>query len=273
MTDAAPLLFDRFALSRRRQRAQDDALFLHRAARDEVEDRLSLVNREFKSPAVITPFPHIWSGMRPNAAIVPDDDILDVQAGAHDLVIHAQCLHAANDPVGQLIQSRRALCPDGLFLGLFLGGRTLGELRASMVAGETMVTGGLSPRFAPMIDIRDAGGLLQRAGFSLPVADLVDLTAEYRDMWHLMRDLRLMGEANALTQRLRHPTRRTVFEAAANVYETQHSTPGGRIAATFDTIVATGWAPDASQPQPLRPGSASNRLAEALGTDELKLPD
>ena len=249
------------------------ALFLHDAARDEVQDRLSLVNKSFKAPAIVAPFPDVWRDLFPDAVLVTDDEVLALEPGAHDLVVHAMALHAANDPVGQIIQARRALVPDGLFLGLFLGARTLHELRAALGQAEVDVTGGLSPRFAPMVDVRDAGALLQRAGLAMPVADVVALDVAYRDIWHLMRDLRAMGEANALTGRLRYPTRRAVFDRAQAVYAQAHTLDSGRLTARFDTIVATGWAPDDTQPKPLRPGSAQASLADALGATEVKLPD
>ncbi|WP_158964889.1 methyltransferase domain-containing protein [Chachezhania sediminis] len=268
-----PTLFDRSALAARRRRVRDDALFLHRIAREEVEDRLSMVKRTFTSPAVITPVPDIWGDLMPGLKVIPDAEVLDLSVQEHDLVIHAMALHWANDPVGQIIQSRRALTPDGLFLSLAFGGRTLNELRTALAEAETAVTGGLSPRVAPMAEIRDMGALLQRAGLALPVADTVDLTADYRDVLHLMQDLRAMGEANAMTDRLRHPTRRAVFAEAQRIYADRFARPDGRLPATFELICLTGWAPDASQPQPLRPGSAAQRLADALGTEEFKLPD
>ncbi len=268
-----PQLFDRAALARNRARAQNDALFLHRLAVDEVQDRLSMVNRAFTSPAIVTPHPHIWEGVLPGARIVPDDDVLALEPGAHDLTIHAMCLHWANDPVGQMIQCRRALRPDGLFLGLGLGGQTLAELRSALGEAESREAGGLSPRVSPMAELRELGGLLQRAGLALPVADAVPQRVEYRDIWHLMRDLRAMGETNALCERVRRPTGRRVFETANRLYSTHFATPEGRIPALFEIICLTGWAPDATQPKPLRPGSAAARLAEALGTDETPLPD
>ncbi|KUJ77929.1 SAM-dependent methyltransferase [Ruegeria marisrubri] len=271
--DTKPALFDRAALAAHRARAQDDALFLHRAAVDEVKDRLAMVNRRFSSPAIVTPYPHVWQDVLPDAAIVADEDVLRFEQGAHDLVVHAMALHWADDPVGQLIQCHRALKPDGLLLAICLGGETLHELRAVLGQAEVEVTGGLSPRIAPMAEIRDLGALLQRAGLALPVADNVALTAEYRDIWHLMRDLRAMGETNALAARLKHPTRRAVFERADQLYAEHFATPEGRLRATFDLICLTGWAPHESQPKPLRPGSAQASLAQALGATEGKLPD
>ena len=269
----APVLVDRAALQARRARTRPEALFLHRAALSEVEDRLDLVNRRFTAPAIVTPFPAIWSAAFPEARIVGDDEVLDLEPGAQDLVIHAMALHWANDPVGQLIQCRRALRPDGLLLAVCPGGETLRELRAVLGQAETEVTGGLSPRIAPMAEIRDLGALLQRAGLALPVADSVPLRAAYRDLWHLMHDLRDMGEANALAARLRRPTRRAVLTRAAQLYAEHFADGDGRLPATFDLICLTGWAPDDSQPKPLRPGSAQTSLARALGTDETKLRD
>ncbi len=269
-----PLLTDRTALARNRARAaRDPALFLHQIARDEAQDRLIAVNRAFTAPAVVTPFPQVWQGVLPNAKVVEDAETLDLQTGAHDLIIHALALHWANDPVGQLIQMKRALRPDGLCLTVSFGGQTLHELRAALGQAEAEVTGGLSPRVAPMGEIRDLGALLQRAGFALPVADATPLTASYQTLFHLMRDLRAMGETNALTARLRQPTRRAVLFRAAELYAQTFAGPDGRLPATFELITLTGWAPDRSQPQPLRPGSAAHRLAEALGTQETKLKD
>jgi len=262
------LLTDRTALIRNRRRAAPAPVtFLHEAALDEVQDRLEMVKRSFTSAALVTGFPDLWHPAFPKAALVADDDTLDLIPGAHDLVIHAMSLHWANDPVGQLIQCRRALRPDGLFLGVAFGGQTLNELRASLGSAEAEVTGGLAPRVAPMGELRDMGALLQRAGYGLPVADSLTLRASYRDMSHLMHDLRAMGETNALAARPRHTTRRAVLTRAAELYE-QHHSDGGRILATFELIVLTGWAPAESQPKPLRPGSASARLADALGTAE-----
>jgi hypothetical protein len=173
--------------------------------------------------------------------------------------------------VGQLIQCRRALKPDGLFLALTFGGQTLHELRTSLAQAESEITGGLSPRVLPMGEIRDLGALLQRAGFALPVADAYSRTILYRDLTHLMRDLRAMGETNARAQRLRHPTRRAILTRAAQIYATAHG-KDTHIPASFEVICLTGWAPADSQPKPLRPGSAAQRLADVLGSSENPLP-
>lgn len=273
MSNPAPLT-DLSALKRHRMRAlRDPELFLHEAARDEVQDRLMVVNRTFTSPAVVTPFPQVWQDMLPGTKLVSDDEVLALDEGAHDLVIHAMALHWANDPVGQLVQCRRSLRSDGLLLALCFGGQTLQELRAALGQAEIEVTGGLSPRVLPMGEIRDLGALLQRAGLALPVADSFPLTASYGTALHLMRDLRAMGETNALTARLRHPTRRRVLLRAAEIYAENFTAPDGRIPATFEIVTLTGWAPDDSQQKPLRPGSAAQRLADALRTQETPLKD
>ncbi len=268
-----PPLTDRTALLRHRARAgRSPALFLQDLAADELQERLVEVNRTFTSPAVVTGFPDFWRARMPGARIVADDEVLALDEGAHDLVIHALCLHWANDPVGQLVQCRRALRPDGLMLGVLFGGQTLTELRACLAEAEVAATGGLSPRVLPMGEIRDLGGLLQRAGFALPVADGAAWSVSYADAFRLMADLRAMGEGNALAARVRYPTRRAVLEGAARRYAEAYALPDGRVRATFEMIFLTGWAPDASQPKPLRPGSAAQRLADALGATEVPLP-
>ena len=267
-----PRMTDATALTLHRARASDDALFLHQAAADEIEDRLKVVKKSFTDAAIVSGFPGLWSTRFTNTAQVPADDTLALHAASLDLVIHAMALHWANDPIGQLIQCRRALRPDGLFLAVGYGGQTLHELRACLAEAETAITGGLSPRVAPMAELRDMGGLLQRAGYALPVADAMTLNVTYRDLWHLMHDLRAMGENNALHQRLRQPTARSVFDRAAALYRDNFSDGADRINATFELIFLTGWAPHESQPRPLRPGSAKQRLSDALNTGETKLP-
>ncbi len=267
-----PILTDRTALLRHRARAVPRGGFLHQIAIDEIQERLSEVNRTFTAPALVSGFPALWADALPWAAVAPDDETLSLTPGAHDLVVHAMSLHWANDPVGQMIQCRRALAPDGLFLSVAFGGRTLNELRACLAQAESEIAGGLSPRVAPMAEIRDLGALLQRAGLALPVADSLLQTVSYPDAFALMHDLRAMGEANALAQRLRHPTRSAVFARAAQIYAETHGR-AGRITASFELIFLTGWAPHPDQQQPLRPGSAVTRLAEALNTAERKPGD
>lgn len=271
-----PLLTDRTALARNRARAlalREPALFLQQEAVADTQERLESVNRTFTDAAVVTPFPHLWQRALPAARIVPDAAVLDLAPGSADLVIHAMALHWADDPVGQLVQCRRALRPDGLFLGLFFGGQTLAELRAALAEAEAEVSGGISPRVLPMADIRDAGALLQRAGFALPVADSFTRTVAYRDAFHLMADLRAMGEGNALAGRLRRPTGRAVFHRAAAIYAASFPADGNLVRAGFEIICLTGWAPHESQPKPIRPGSAAARLADALSATEHRLPD
>ncbi len=182
-------------------------------------------------------------------------------------------LQWADDPVGQLVQARRALRPDGLFLAVFPGGQTLSELRAALAEAETALRGGLSPRVAPMGELRDLGGLLQRSGFALPVADTAPLTVTYRSALHLMRDLRAMGETNALAARDRRFAPRALFARAAEIYHAHFAADADRVRATFELVFLTGWAPDESQQKPMRPGSAKARLADALGVPERPVPD
>ncbi|MBI1417192.1 MAG: SAM-dependent methyltransferase [Limimaricola sp.] len=268
-----PRLADPSALARNRARAaRAPALVLQEAVADEVQERLHEVNRSFTAPAVVTPWPDLWAGRLAGARCVQDTEVLDLQPGAHDLVLHMLALHWAADPVGQLVQARHALRPDGLMIATLFGGQTLAELRACLAEAEARVTGGLSPRVAPMAEVRDAGALLQRAGFALPVADSTRYRLSYPDALALMHDLRAMGEGNALDGRLRHPTRRAVLLAAAELYADRFAEADGRIIATFDVITLTGWAPAPDQPQPLRPGSAAQRLADALGAVEHPLP-
>ncbi|MFV1874200.1 methyltransferase domain-containing protein [Nioella sp.] len=264
-----PELIDQEALTRHRARARlDRAGFLHDEARFELQERLLDVNRTFTSPAIVTSFPDQWADFLPDAVIVPDEDVLALDPGAHDLVIHVMGLHWAEDPVGQLVQCRRALRPDGLLMVAMLGGETLNELRTALAQAESEVMGGLSPRVAPMGEIRDLGGLLGRAGLSLPVADRLPQRVTYQTMFHLMRDLRDMGETNALAARHKATPPRALFARAAQIYAERYPAEDGRITATFELVFLTGWSPHDSQQKPLRPGSAAARLAEALDTTE-----
>ncbi|WP_281981779.1 methyltransferase domain-containing protein [Thalassorhabdomicrobium marinisediminis] len=264
-----PRLTDRTALTRNRARA--DALFLQAAAADDVQERLEEVNRTFTAPAVVTGFPEVWREWMPSATVVEDAETLALEPGAHDLVIHALSLHWSDDPIGQLVQCRHALRPDGMFVATLFAGQTLHELRAVLAEAEVAQTGGLSPRILPMGEVRDLGGLLQRAGFALPVADITPLTVSYDSPIHLMRDLRAMGEGNAMAQRQKSLTRRTIFAQMMARYTEAFALEDGRVPATFEIATLTGWAPADSQPKPLRPGSATHRLADALGTKETPL--
>lgn len=269
-----PIIFERQALNRNRKRAHANFVpFLHEIAAGEIKDRLAMVKKSFTAPAIVTGHGDFWEAAFPDAELVDDDDTLALAPRAHDLVIHAMALHWAEDPVGQMIQCRNALRPDGLFLAVAFGGQTLHELRAVLAQAETELTGGLSPRVAPMGEIREMGALLQRAGFALPVADAVSLPVRYSSPYRLMHELRAMGEGNALRGRVRHFTRPALLSTAARHYETHFCDGEGGVHATFELIFLLGWAPDPSQPKPLRPGSAKTRLAAALGVTETALKD
>lgn len=257
---------------RTRAKARGVADFLHQHAAAQLQERLEDVNKSFTKSAFVGWLPEVWQGFEPDEAVL-DDEVLDLPTQEFDLMVHGLCLHSANDPIGQLVQMRRALKPDGLLLAALFGGETLHELRYALAQAEATVEGGLSPRVAPMGDVRDLGGLLQRAGLALPVADATSLTVTYETPLHLMRDLRAMGETNAMSER-RGGLRRETLKKALEIYQAEFALPDGRIPATFEIIFLTGWAPSATQPKPLRPGSATARLAEALGTKEYKgLPD
>jgi SAM-dependent methyltransferase len=287
-----PLLFDRALLATRLERAwraapaARGADFLMRRATDELVDRLSLVRREFAVAADVgAPAPHAADALaaRPGAKLtlrlapsplaagrgayvcaVGDLERLPLAAESCDLIVSLMALHHVNDLPGALIQIRRALRPDGLFLGALAGGDTLTELRHSLTVGESEVLGGAAPRVAPFADVRALGGLMQRAGFALPVVDADAVVARYDDLFALMRDLRAFGATNALTLRSRKPLRRDALMQAAGVYAERFADADGRLRATFETIWLTGWAPHESQPKPLKPGSAAMRLADAL---------
>ena len=201
-------------------------------------------------------------------ALAADEEALPFAEASFDAVFSLLSLHWVNDLPGALIQVRRALKPDGLFLAALLGGETLKELRAALIAAEAEVEGGASPRVSPFADVRDLGGLLQRAGFALPVADVDDIAVSYPDAFKLMADLRGMGEANALSDRRKSLSRRATLMRAAELYAERHAGADGRVPATFQVIYLTAWAPHGSQPKPLAPGSARSRLAEALGSEE-----
>ena len=262
-----PVLFDRSAIDAHRARRRREAAFLHDIARSEIDERLAEINRTFAAPAIIAGWPDAWRDAVPGAKVVGDADPLRLDPGAHDLVVHAMALHLSEDPVGQVIQCRRALVPDGAFVAVFPGGRTLEELRDVMTEAEIAAAGGLSPRVVPMTDIRDSGALLQRAGLALPVADSLRIDTAYADLTALARDLRFMGEANPMAGRRGKFGETGLFRVAARMYSERHpAAEAGRIRATFELIFLTGWAPDPNQPKPLRPGSATARLADALNT-------
>ncbi|MBL4808388.1 MAG: SAM-dependent methyltransferase [Rhodobacteraceae bacterium] len=263
-------LFNRDILVQHRRRATANGLadFLHREAAAQVSERLQEINKSFTKPAFVGWLPEVWQSEIMPMAVVDDTDTIPLQVGAHNLVIHGLSLHNANDPVGQLVQARRSLEPDGLMIAALFGGQTLHELRSSFAEAEAEIEGGMSPRINPMGDIRDLGGLIGRAGLALPVADSQRLTVTYETPMHLMRDLRAMGEANCLTGRRKTFLRRATMDRMAEIYQNNFGQTDGRIPATFEIVFLTGWAPSATQPKPLRPGSATASLAEALRIDE-----
>lgn len=266
-----PLLFDPNAVALNRLRARtapEPAWFLHELVAQQISERLNEVNKRFTDPAVITPFPAVWQGVLPAARFVSEAETLDLTPVSHDLIVHALSMHWSNDPVGQLIQCRRALRPDGLLLAVLFGGRSLSELRACMAEAESRLKDGLSPRIAPMAELRDLGGLLSRAGLALPVADSDLMSVTYPDMAALMHDLRAMGETNALSARRKGMTGRGLFDLAADIYQKNYGDADNRLTATVEMIYLTGWAPSEGQQKPLRPGSAQTRLAAALGVEE-----
>jgi len=299
MPQADPRLrvFDRATLRRRRDRAAEGFPahdFLVRRAGEDIVERIAGVNRNFDIAADIgahrgalreamasaaLPADKIGTlvstdlsaAMLAHAAgprIVADEEALPFADRSLNLVTSILSLHWVNDLPGTLIQVRRALKPDGLFVAALFGGETLAELRQSMTEAEIECEGGLSPRISPFADLRDMGGLLQRAGFALPVADTDRVTVRYADPLRLMAELRGMGETNALAERRRLPLRRGTLMRAAEIYREKFGLPDGRVPATFDIVVVTGWAPHESQQKPLAPGSAETRLADALGTVE-----
>lgn len=265
MNEQAPL-FDDAARARNFARVRHAGYvdFLQMQVADEIQERLAEVNRPFKKRALITDFAACWPEFENDLVTLPEAT-LKLEPESYDLVIHALALHAANDPVGQLIQMRRALRPDGMGLVALFGGQSLIELREALTKAEVEISGGLRPRVSPMAEIRDLGGLLQRAGFALPVADSIDFTVTYENLNALMHDLRGMGESNVMRARGRGFTQRRLFERAEQIYRERFATPEGRLEASVEVIFLTGWAPDQSQQKPLKPGSAQMRLSEALG--------
>jgi len=244
--------------------------FLVREAVEGVRARLAPVNRTFatalsldkNAAEALQGIAQSWR----TASFGPDER-LEAGGDGCDLAVSVLALHGLNDLPGALAQIRRALKPDGLFLAALFGGATLTELRESFAAGEIATLGGVTPRVAPMADVRELGTLLQRAGFALPVADVERTTVRYRRFATLVNDLRALGETNALAGRHRRLSRATLAAALAH-YAAAHADADGRLLATFDIVYLTGWAPHESQPKPLRPGSAKMRLADALGTVE-----
>ncbi len=289
-------LFDRSLLRRRRTRAADgfsEVDFLYREVAERLADRLVDVRRGFplalelgcrgghlaralagrggierliQSDLAAASLAGADEGHGPR--LVLDEEILPVAAGSLDLVLSCLTFHWVNDLPGALLQLNHALRPDGLLLAAFFGGDTLKELRAALLEAELERHGGASPRISPFTDLRDAAGLLQRAGFALPVADLDRIEVTYASAAKLISDLHAMGEANALTRRPRAPLGRGTLVRAMEIYHDRFARPDGKVKASFEVIFLTGWAPAADQPKPLAPGSARHRLADALDTPE-----
>jgi SAM-dependent methyltransferase len=291
-------IFDRALLIRRRERAAVRAAehdFLLARVADDIAERLSIVRRTFALAANVGAHHGLLSrriagigGIKDiididstaaalvhaqGPRVVADEEALPLADASLDLVVSGLSLQLVNDLPGTLVQVRRALKPDGLLLAAMLGGATLKELREVWLAAEAEVSGGASPRVAPFADVRDMGALLQRAGFALPVVDAETITVTYPNPFALMREIKAMGASNMLAARRRTPVTRGLLLRAAEIYAQRFGTADGRVPATFEILTLTAWAPDASQPQPLRPGSARTRLADALGVKEEKLKD
>lgn len=288
-----PEIFDRKLLARRRKRAARAGAvpdFLLERVADDFTERLSVVLREFpvclnlgahtgllsrrlrQLPNVglmIDADPALEAGFEPGQpAIAADEEALPLRAQSLDLIVSGLALQFVNDLPGTLLQMRRAVKPDGLLLAALLGGETLKELREAWVIAEDEIMGGTSPRVAPFADVRDLGGLLQRAGFALPVADSDVLRVTYASPLALMGELKAMGASNVLAARRRVPVTRQLLLRASEVYVERFGLPNGRIPATFEIITLTAWGPDESQQKPLKPGSATHRLADVLGVGE-----
>ena len=275
-------VFDREQIKRQRIRNahHKDNQFLFNWAMAQIEERLSVVRRKFpvcvrigtRGPGlpadtygIVTQTTMDVSG----ADIAAEEEFFPFAPQSLDLVVSALSLHTVNDLPGALLQIRQSLKPDGLFVAAILGGETLHELRQCLAEAELEIMGGLSPRVAPFADKPQMGNLLQRAGFSLPVIDSDIVTVTYDSIFPLMRDLRQMGEGNALLERRKTFTPRSVFLRAGNLYAERFSEPDGRILASFEVIFLIGWSPHDSQQKPQRRGSATTNLAEFLGTEEI----
>jgi SAM-dependent methyltransferase len=289
---ASPTIFDRQLLRLRRQRAhaQGPESFLINQVAADLGERISVVLRRFeRSVDLGTPTDAVRLVLASNdnvgtiVAAVPDAKRLDASFlrvaadeealpfadGSFDLVVSALSLQFVNDLPGTLIQIRRALKPDGLLLAALIGGDSLNELRTAFAQAESEIEGGVSPRVAPFADVRELGALLQRAGFALPVVDSDRLTVRYADIFALMRDLRRMGATNVLAERQRAPLKRATLKRMAEIYARRFADADGRLRASFEIVWLSGWVPHESQQKPLKPGSATRRLADALGTREI----
>jgi SAM-dependent methyltransferase len=275
MDTTPPRLFDRALLASRRARARrlGPATFLAERANEDLAERLSMILRPFPEAADLASALPITLPGRTLARVEPaalDDPAvaLPLTAKSLDLVVSVLGLQEVDDLPGVLAQVRRSLRPDGLFLAAMMGGETLTELRQAFMQAEVDTAGGVSPRVFPFVDVRDLGGLLQRAGFTLPVTDTDRVTVRYRDLFSLFADLRAMGATNILIERSRRPLPRATLARLAEIYAERFADADGRLRATFDVVWLSGWAAHDSQQQPLKPGSAKARLADALKVEE-----
>lgn len=284
MSSNAPVIFDRRLLRERRaRRTRNKPHLIGDWLAEELIDRLSSVTRTFERALVLGPLddlaPRVAERVpfcvasdlieKPASSarilhVVADDELLPFAEGSFDLIVSALSLHWINDLPGALIQIRRALKPDGLFLASLLGGDTLAELRDAILKAEIETASGVAARFSPTVDMRDMGALMQRAGFALPVVDNDKITLPFQSPIELMQALRTSGETNVLVER--RPLSRSTLARSLELYDTK--TAEGGIAATFQVIHLSGWSPHESQQKPLQPGSARMRLADALGTKE-----
>ncbi len=262
MSTTIPQIFSptqrRLSCVRAMKSAKQDSFFLHDWAARDIADRLKDIKRSFTSPYTLDRY----------ADTVCDDEVLPIEPGTHDLITSNLYLHTLNDLPGMLIQIRRTLKPNGLFIGAMMGGETLHELRHAMTQAEMDLRGGLSPRVAPFADKQQMGELMQRAGYALPVIDSDIITVTYRDFYKLLHDLRHMGENNMLAARSKSFTPRTLFSRTQEIYRDLYSDADGLIRATFEIIFVLGWAPHDSQPRPLKPGTAQVRLSDILSNEE-----
>jgi SAM-dependent methyltransferase len=271
-----PRIFDSRAYAMRRTRTarRGGTSFLEAEVAENLSERLSAVKRQFTNALDLNSRDAAFQVMQGHAAnwtrtpVTAQERALPFTSGTFDLVTSVLSLHALNDLPGALSEIRRVLKPDGLFLAALFGGGTLGELRRAFAVGESETIGGVTPRVAPFADVRDLGGLLQRAGFALPVADVERILVAYSEFPTLVNDLRALGETNALAERSRKFLRRDTLAATLAQYSATDSDESGRLRATFDVIYLTAWAPHESQQKPLAPGSAKARLADALGAQE-----
>ena len=286
-------VFDRGAVRHNRERAlskRHNYDFLQKWSDQQLSDRLQDIKRRYETTLQIGSFSEdikidtdsvVVMDLSPNylkekknaICLAADEEALPFTKDSLDCVISSLCLHSVNDLPGTLIQIRSALKPDGLFLASMMGGQTLQELRQCLMEAELFLLGGAHTHIAPFVDTRQLAGLMQRAGFSLPVVDFETLHVSYDSIFSLMKDLRGMGESNALMDRSKTPLRRDVLMKAAEIYTQRFSDQEGRITASFDILFMIGWAPAKSQQQPLRPGSAEHNLAEWLGTEEITTQD